>query len=414
MNLAGLSLSLSTPRGGGAASAAYSGFVATRCGFCNIKSAANKQIMSRSPHVATDSITALRIALANFIITNSSDIESGNGAATDVVAYVEYPAATLTPILWGGSATGTLASVPSGGPTTEVGVTISDLTSVTIPLGATFWIRVLTTNAVGILYQNGAGFRDAANGALLKIQNATTWTSTDLQGTITQSVANTSYAPAAIIGTTTKGSVAMLGDSIMFGFGDTDVADRRMGMVAKNLPADTVAFVNLSGGGARSDTAFSRAVGRSLLLPYCSSFFSNLGINDSGLSAATTKANLETIATGVNSVTGVGLRSATKKYAVTITPRGASSTDGWTTVANQTSHGSNGTYQAVSDYMRATLTGYTGFCEVTRGVLESSLNSGKWICTPTPPYTGDGLHPNAAGYTLAAPAITSDTYADPT
>ena len=34
-------------------------------------------------------------------------------------------------------------------------------------------------------------------------------------------------------------------------------------------------------------------------------------------------------------------------------------------------------------------------------VLEAGpTDSGKWIVAPTPPYTGDGIHPNAAGYTL--------------
>ena len=86
--------------------------------------------MGRSYHVAMDNISSLQLVLI------------GEANASDT-ASIEYPAGTFTQVKFGGSATGT---VPSGG------ILTSDSVSVTIPKGATFYVRryhVAPTN-VGI------------------------------------------------------------------------------------------------------------------------------------------------------------------------------------------------------------------------------------------------------------------------
>ena len=132
----------------GSLSFLYEGLVATRARMMGSPpSVGNHQIMMRSAHFATETLTSIRIVFSNFYNANrnggSPILDSGRGAAASITASVEYPAGTFTQVKFDGLATG---SIPNAN------VLFSDYMTVSIPSGAQFWVRLFTNNPAGIIF----------------------------------------------------------------------------------------------------------------------------------------------------------------------------------------------------------------------------------------------------------------------
>lgn len=362
----------------------YEGFVASRARLVTFSNTTPKQIMSRSAHFATGTLTSIKLAFSNFLANAAGD--TGIGAATTITASIEYPSGTVTQILFSGSAS---ASIP------DIGVVISDYVSVAIPNGSLFWVRSFITNATGLIYnqwQNtflGEQQKWAASGLTDQ-----TMSGASLSG---GSNLNGSYPPLAIIGRTTNASVLIIGDSRASGFtSDTEDSsasntgfNAKVGNIARSM--GSTPFCNISCGGEDAHTFIANSPNtRAKMLPFGSQVILAYGIND--LSGGQTPAQIV-----ANNQIIWAAASAPKKSVITIEPH-STSTDSFATTTNQTDivGTARKTYNGL---VRAGIAGGTSFYEVA-DVMESARDSGLWVVSPTPPYSGDGLHANAAGYLL--------------
>jgi lysophospholipase L1-like esterase len=379
----------------------FEGLIATRCR-ARLSNSGVKDMNSRTGYVATDAITSLKIAYANFRLLATQQDELGLGGTITVSASVEYPAATFTRIQWGGANSKLMA---------DAALEISDATTIAggIPAGDTFWIRLYESSATGVIF---CSFRNATYGDLLETNAAQGGLSDKtLGGSI--GTGSASAPVLAIIGQTTKRSVCLIGDSITHGFGDTAEATPATpgirGAIAKSFP-ETIPFVNLSTGSIKAQDVAGGTywLQRPELLPYFSHYVVSLGNNDiflGGRSAAQTKADLETINAAI-----IAANAHAKITHMTITPR-STSTDSWATTVNQTTHANDSIKDTLNATIRASgVTGQNnGFFEVATQI-ESAVDSGIWTATGGAK-TADGIHPNASGYNLVVTnaAIDYDT-----
>ncbi len=381
----------------------YYGMIASRCEPPNVLTGANKQMMSRSMHVAMDDLVSLQLVFANWY-TNAASGELLPGAASSVTASVEYPIGTITQATYSGAVTGTAAD----------GVNlVSDAIAVTIPRGAKFAVRMWHNNASGILYQNGWGLNTVSGSTPVSGE----WvqfgvTTPDLTNSTTNSnnlQTAVSFRPAAIIGWTKEDSWAELGDSrIACGvtYDSTPSGYGLIGEVDRSLGRSFATLKLGRAGETAVQAAASSATRRIALASYCSKVVLNYGINDcvAGTAAATTITNLSTIA---------GKFGGKPVYICTVTPKSASS-DSWTTTANQTTDATaNPLRVTLNNLMRAGTfpPSITGYFEVTDPV-EDIRDNGKWKATGVAfGYTPDGLHGNGAGnYLIEASTAFSPAY----
>lgn len=380
----------SRPAAGGIA--AYEGLIATRGTTFDTLNTGQKQLMMRSYHVATDSITSLKLAFQNFRLNGGEEIGSGN--AMDVIASIEYPTSSgsYVDVTFGGGATGTVPAVPTTGSDTDnsVGVLFSDSATITIPAGAGFYVyHMQTVTAGGIVYnaisttEHGTGVFDTTNVERCATQNATTWTVTDLKsaafrgGTAPGNSTTIRACPMAIIGSTTKKTAMLIGDSITFGTSDRKRVDYRHGIFARSFPENTLAFVNCGVGGAQAANWMAKAIGRSKLFPYVRNVCIALGVNDTSASAATILTNVTAITTDAHPVTGEVFHADTKFFLATITPR-CTTTDGCTTLANQTATSSTGQKDFNTNIIAAVPSGFDGVFNTRNVLWDSTAYDGKW------------------------------------
>lgn len=368
----------------------YEGLVASRARMIisTTPDTTNKYLMGTSAHFATENLTAIKIAFANFLSAGSGDI--GVGASATVTAGIEYPPGTFTQVTFSAVPTGTIP---------DKSVLFSDYIPVNIPSGALFRVWPFWHSTAGTLYNN---WQNTFLAEAVEL-SATPISDRSMGGTITNSGAF-SYPPIAVLGMTVNASVVILGDSIDLGILDSEdssstVTGRngKVGVIARSL--GSTPFLIMAASGERASGWLSGAGARALLIQKSSHVASGHGTNDifgSGSSEASLIAALNTL--------WALCRSDQKIFQRTLIPRNNSS-DGWLTLVNQ-SQISAGTPNAVrvafNTDLRAgiiTAANLKGFFDVA-SVLESSLNSGNWLVTPAPPYTSDGTHPNVAGNAL--------------
>lgn len=368
----------------------YEGLVASRARMIinTAPDTTNKFLMARAGLIATETLTSIKIAFANFLSAGSGDI--GVGASASITASVEYPAGTFTQVLFSASSAGT---IPNNS------VLFSDYLTVNIPSGATFWVRTFWNSSAGTLYNTWQNTFFGEATAL----SPTSITDQTMSGTITNSGAF-SYPPIAVLGMTINASVIILGDSIDLGILDSEDSSStvigrngKVGVIARSL--GSTPFLIMAASGERASGWLSGAGARALLIQKSSHIASGHGTNDifgSGSSEASLIIALNTL--------WALCRADQKIFQRTLIPRNNSS-DGWLTLVNQ-SQISAGTPNAVrvafnTDLRAGTITAANlkGFFDVA-SVLESGLNSGNWLVTPAPPYTSDGTHPNVAGNAL--------------
>lgn len=372
---------------------AYEGLVASRARpLTSSLDATNLWAMVRSAHVAGENLSAIRVLFQNRSITTTI-----SGAAT-IKASIEYPAGTFTQILFAGSATGT---VPGSG-SSSFSYLAADYATVSIPAGATFWVRSLYNNAGGLFYNSWQNtfLGEAA------ILSPTSLTDQTMSGTITNSNA-ISLPPIAILGVTINPSAVIFGDSITFGQGDTEDSsasatgfDAKVGVVARSMGA--VPFVNtgLSGG-----TITTNGPQNPFLISKASHVICEYGTNDFFISSQTSAQVIAAI-----QAVAKYRRPRQKLWQTTTTPQ---TTGSWSTLPAQTTKAGESNRVTFNTALRAGgISGIDGYADVA-SALESSLNSGLWTVVPSPPYTGDGVHPFTVGYAKVQAATVYPTISWP-
>lgn len=368
----------------------YLGAIASRGGVPSHFNAVNKQLMSRSLHVAMDDISVLQLVYANYYVT-ANGVETTPGAAGEYRAGIEYPVGNVTRVTFGGQTSGNVDDDKT---------LVSDPVAVTIPRGAAFYVRTWSNNSAGILYTGQVGL----NNVTAAVPTSGEWwtlgvTTTDYTGVATN-VNNTNNAshfrPTAIIGYTTRRSFLITGDS-RTGHGTTyDTLPSSAGGVGELERSLAKRFATIlvgSAGETLAQAASTTFVKRLRLAQYCSDVTCGYGINDilAGTSAATCITNLSTFA---------NFFGGKPVYQSTLAPRSTSS-DSWATTGNQTTNANNAARVTLNTAIRARLPApFAGHIEVADQV-ESARDSGLWKVTGSANgYTTDGLHANSAGNAL--------------
>lgn len=364
------------------------GFIATRASTpLGNPNTGITQWTCRTYHVATDNISALKIALPNYTSYTTFSEKAIGGAAT-VTASIEYPANTLTKITFNGSSSGTIS---------DGGTLISDLISPStpIPVGTPFWIRIYWTNSAGIIYSNNGL---SGNAAYEGYEVSGTDQTMNASWTPTTTFAYNVYFPSAIIGYTKNPSVLILGDSRAEGQGDTMDTQELSGyerIVGKYYGYSNQAVPGESfSGNSVTDAGWNNHhTQRMLLAPYATHVISNYGIND--IQGAQSTSNIETWMTNMAGLFTIPVYGATMETITT-------STDNWATLANQTFNGTGNTKRITinTDLRNHAIPKLSGYIEIA-DTTESSRNSGKWAVSGTAGYyTTDGIHASQNGNIL--------------
>jgi hypothetical protein len=339
-------------------------------------------MMTRTGHISRASITSLQVIWPGLVTP-----ESTVAGTHTLTASIEYPAGTFTQVKFSGVASGT---VPAGGQL------MSDAVTVTIPDGSTFWVRSYWVSDTQILYADNVLTTVFGDGCEFGASGITDKT---MSGTVALSL-NVGYMPIAIIGTTTKPSLLLLGDSICMGYADsfngTDPGDK--GILARSI-GPSFGYINAGCIGELAQGYVTTNAKRTALATYCTHIVTQYGIND--LVNSRTAAQLKTDMQSIIALT------AKPTYVATLTPK-SGSTDTWATTGNQTADATvtapRVTYNAS---VRTGLVGAAGFFEIGDAV-ENVRDTDIWKAG----YTGDGLHPNRTGNVaiVSANAIPTATF----
>lgn len=369
----------------------YLGAVADRTIIPTGFSSANKQLNARRYHYARDTITSLRLVYPNFgvaSITGSgfaviNGTETGPGATATITASVEATAGVYTQVTF-----------PSDAP--DNGYIVSDPVSVSIAQDAKFYTNVAYRCTGGVLYKFNNGVSNAmdeAGGDRLEMAVSGLPDRT-MTGGYPANASNTiAYGPIAIIATTAKGSVILIGDSRVAGLYD-QAADQQ-GELERAL-GPVMGVINCGASSDRAVWAAASFTNRLALAQYATHAFIELGTNDAANGAATGPQIVAARNTLRTALETAGLLVCDTTFA----PR-STSTDSWATTANQTTGAGETARVAANTCWRETPSVF----DVTAGV-ESGLNSGKWAVDGTPfKYTGDGTHETPFGYAAAAATV---------
>ncbi|MFT3731122.1 MAG: hypothetical protein QM780_06810 [Hyphomicrobium sp.] len=361
---------------------AYEGLVATRCRFRETSDTTNKYANSRSAHFANENLTQIKVGFRN---------DGISGSAATISASVEYPAGTFTQLTFRGSTTIALTNGQE---------TFSDYITLSIPKGDLFWVREFWNGpSAGRIYYNT--WQNSFLGEATEM-SASSLTDKTMSGTISNSgsPSGVSRPPVCIVGVTTNKSIVLYGDSIANGVAETEDTSASAtgynnvyGFLKRAFDAQGFAFYTKTISGSQATGLVA-----SLVAGKCSHLITQYGINDfdtGGKSPATLVSDLSGLTKYAH--------GRTKVLHVTVLPH-TTSTDSWATVGNQSTN--NATTDTSRDTFNDSLrNGTSGITRITGyidsvSIIESGLNSNKWIASPSPPYTGDGLHPNSAGHTL--------------
>ena len=378
--------------------APYLGIVATNLRMPTASTTSNRQFNSRSHHKARDEISALQINLPGWWWQQASGAgftqyqeHPTQGSATYCAA-IEYPEGTFTQLTFGGNVAGTASAGQD---------MLSDSVPVSIPEGASFWVRVHMVSTWGMVYfvgdsntpvsdQNyGERMEYAASGIVDKTMGGT------IANTGT-SVGRPLFSPIAIIAQTAKPSVLLVGDSRVWGQRDTFDADGNKGELARGL-GPHFGYINVgSAGDSPSDYLASNAR-RTALAQWCSHVVSQAAIN--ALRSGT----------GQNKTAAVVLAEQqqilalfpSKRRLTTTTMTRTTSTDSWATVGNQTPIDVSARIIEYNDAIRAGVANSVGYFEIA-DTLESARNSARWRA---PGFTTDGLHATPTGYAATVAGV---------
>ena len=260
----------------------------------------NLQIMSRTPSFATDNITQIKVVFPNFYIASSGRPDSGSqaqpGSSATITASIEYPAGVCTQLKFSGSASGTIANG---------GQVASDALTVSIPNGATFWVREFSSAASGGTVVGNTGTSDSAHLDSADGEAVMGWASggTDYTASCTASGSwsggtslTNARKPIAIVGWTQHAAVCLIGDSRVRGNNEGVLsgipAANRWGQLDPWI-GQTFGTINLGANGDRAKETSQNDghyTNRGALLQYCTHAVYAYGINDINQNSASNTA----------------------------------------------------------------------------------------------------------------------------
>lgn len=348
------------------------------------------QSISSTYHDARDDIATMTLLFANWYVTPGA--ETGSGDTMTVTCKVEYPVGTFTDMLFSGGTSGTAAD----------GATLSsDATplAVTIPSGKRFKVhikRVFGANARTVYSNSWA--HSPEDGYIQGVDVNSATLGNHINDTYASYFPGTAAPPLAILGTTSKASALVIGDSIEFGEGDVHDNTGKKGYIARLL-GSRIGLINCGRGSENSTQFINAGARRTALAAYVTHVFIGHDTNDWG-------ANMSVSSHQANMVTLAGMFPGKVLMAATTAPRSSTSN-------GQTPYGNEADRVAGNTWRRGTGHPFNIVFEYA-DQLETARNSGLWKTG----YTGDGIHPNqtghlaifAAGINLdgIAPAISGD------
>lgn len=369
----------------------YLGQVATKCYIPSGVSATNKTATSRSHHVARDDIAALQIELPNWYWARSgTGPETNGGGNVTVTASIEYPAGVFTQVKWSGATSKVIASGASA---------LSDMIAVTIPNGASFWVRTFVNAVTAIVFCEGnTGFarRDLANGEAYEYSASTT-TDKTMGGTVNDVGAASTpiYVPTAIIAYTRRPSFLLIGNSRDWGFTDTHDGSGDLGDICRSL-GPSYGYINAGCAGDTFSAFIAGSTQRQALKQYVSHVIigdaiNALRSNGQNKSAATVLTELQSI---------LAFFSDKRRITTTLGGPRSTSSDSWAALngVNQTADANNAEAAAYNNAIRAGVANSDAYFEIMDQV-ENVRGQGKWWTTGVAQATTtDGLHSTQLGY----------------
>lgn len=354
---AALAASGSIPR------APYMGMVSGRCRVPAIQWGST-QVFCRTRHVAASEIRSPRVYWANWYAPNASG-ETLPGSSAQYRCAIEYPIGTYTQLTKNGSATMTLTA----GSTDY----FDPPANLVIPRGAVFFVRVWTSNPSGVLIT--ADGLNSVTGAVPDSGELVVGGTTITDDTMTGVNPNNTNGylvvkPVAIVAMTTRPTFFIITDSR--GEADdlpTDLTGT-IGEIGRSICPRYGALTSTVSGEWINTAATRYAASRRLsLAAFCSHVICNLGINDT--------TNARTLPQMAADFATLRALFASKPWIHTTCPPYTSSTNGWGTVAGQSTTGGNSVRVAWNNKVRAGAYGIDYVCDVA-DVVESQRDSGLW------------------------------------
>ena len=358
------------------------GVVATKCIVPSNNNTVNRQIMSRTTHIALQDITEMQTAWANWYVSANNTGELSAAGTLTLTASVEYPLGTIAGTFeWDGSASTSIA------PLTTV---LSDsLSGLNIPSGALFAIRSYAVGTSGIVF-TGEVANNAYSCATFGVSGIPD--ATQVGGPVTNTQAGIGYRPVAIVGPTSIPTLALAGTSRVLGLNDaaSDVYGG-MGILERTI-GKRFGYIRLAASGEQLQTilaaggATNYARRKALIDAYCTHIVSDYGINDlnsGGRSAAQLTTDLQT---------AVDLFGKPWIHC-TLSPL-ATSANNFVDTAGQTTNGTvNPKRVTFNASVRSGAGGISGFIDASDAV-EDVRDNGKWKANGTTAnlWTSDGTH----------------------
>lgn len=350
---------------------AYLGPVANRTYLANGEwgGSVYTQFNSRTWHKSPQALTALQLVIGNYSASASGEAASVSVGNVTHTASIEYPAGTFTQVTFNNGSTSAVLSAGSQ--------LLSDVVTVSIPAATKFYVRLFQTGAVGAVM---SGHIDTGGGDLYE-KAASGLADKTMSGTITTDGSGYAYFPLAILAMTTTPTVAIYGDSRVFGFLTTPTSGDR-GDIAPAVGAASLGYLNL---GVNSDTAQSFLAHHTLrlaLASYCSSVVLEYGINDIAV-ASRSDAQVQ------SDLTAIAALFTQPVWLTTMEPVSTSSGD-WSTLVAQTTAAYNAVRVANNNWRRGLPAGFRGYFDIA-DVVESARDSGLWKVSGGA-LTADGVH----------------------
>lgn len=374
----------------------YLGAVATGARISTTTSTTNKQFNSRSHHVARDTISGLRIELPAWWWQRKTSgtftqyREHPAGGPITYSAAIEYPEGTFTPVTFDGAASAAVAGGSS---------ILSDMAAVSIPNGASFWVRTYSTSAWGIIFEDGdSGVTtviDKANGEAMEYAASGVVNKT-MGGTIVDNnaAAGPIFRPTAIVAMTRQPTFLFTGDSKAWGFGDTPTAGGDAGELER-LIGPNYGYINAGSSGDWLNVFRDHGTRRAALQQYVSHVVVQAAINS--LRSGGSGQNKTAAAVLAEQQQVLAMFPNKSRIVTTTAPQSASS-NSWADQAGQTVNANSAQIIAFNDAVRAGVANSIGHIDLA-DAAEPTRNAGKWRTNGTArAFTTDGLHATPLGY----------------
>lgn len=349
----------------------------------------------------TQAISDLQLCFSNMFSSPSAGDSAGNAPIT-VLASIEYPAGTFYRVRFAGATSITL----------DVTQTIkSDIVPVDIPAATNYFVGVnVSVASLGQKWPAGRNIGSVAGDTMSQGTGANV--DQTMTGPPTLQVIASSFQFEAVIARIAQPKITTLiyGDSIAAAInslydssGRRGWIERAVGTAFNDYVAQTVVGDQAAIAGDPSKTQARSMVWDAAEFTHA---ICEYGTND--LSGAANVAAMQALLLKIwNRFTQRGM----KIYQTTLLPK-TSSTDGWTTLANQTplaNCGPGSIRTQLNDWIRTIPAPLSGYFEAA-DIVETTRNSGFWITPGGVAQTPDGLHPTAASDALLQPAIKTSAF----